>query len=106
LWVEIKQKHHTQAKQNKESNSFTTFHRQAGVQPSPGKQGFVTHNGYLGRQTPSLQMSLPSSSPQLYIMSVMSYGMEHHFGQLGSAVPAVSSPKFSCIPSLLAGGVE
>ena len=32
-------------------------------------------------------------------------GMEYPFGQLGSAVPAVSPPNFLCTPSLLAGGV-
>jgi len=32
-----------------------------------------------------------------------SYGMENPFGQLGSAVPTVSPPRFLCIPSLCAG---
>ena len=32
-----------------------------------------------------------------------SYGMEYLFGQLGSAVPALSPPNFLCTPSLLAG---
>jgi len=44
-----------QAKQNR--NSFTTSHQQASAQPSPGKQGCTTVNGYLGRQIPSLQTS-------------------------------------------------
>jgi len=35
----------------------------------------------------------------------MPYGMEYPFGQLGSAVPAVSPPNFLCTPSLLIGGV-
>ena len=37
-----------------------TFHWQAGVQPSPGKQGCIMHNIYLGRQPPSLSTSCPS----------------------------------------------
>jgi len=36
---------------------------------------------------------LPSSFPQLFMLSMTSYGIEHPFGQLGSAVPAVSEPK-------------
>ena len=44
-------------KQSKTRNSFTISHRQAGVQPFPGKQGSIMCNGYSGRQTPSLQMS-------------------------------------------------
>ncbi|KAK4821599.1 LOW QUALITY PROTEIN: hypothetical protein QYF61_025176 [Mycteria americana] len=38
----------------------------------------------------------------LYMLSMTSYGMEYPFGQLGSAVPAVSPPSFLCSPSLLA----
>jgi len=41
-----------QAKQTKKFIHY--FPPQAGVQPSPGKQGSITHNGYLRRQTPSL----------------------------------------------------
>ena len=79
---------------------------QAGVQPSPGKQGSITRNGDLGRQTPSLWMSLPSSFfPQLYMLSMTSYGMEYPFGQFGSAVLCVSPPNFLGTPSPLAGGV-
>ena len=45
--------------------------------------------------------------PQLYMLSMMSYGMEYPFGQLGSAVPAVSPPNFLCTPaSSLAGWGE
>jgi len=51
----------------------------------------------------------PDVSPfffsQLCRLSVMSYGMEHPFGQLGSAVPAVSLPDYLCTLSPLAGGV-
>ncbi|KAK4832592.1 hypothetical protein QYF61_024383 [Mycteria americana] len=45
-----------------------------------------------------------SSPPKLCMLSMTSYGMECPFGQLGSAVPAVSPPNFLCTPSLLAGG--
>jgi len=37
--------------------------------------------------------------PQLYMLSMTSYGMEYPFGQLGSAVPAVSPPRFSAPPA-------
>ena len=58
------------------------------------------------KQIPSLQMSPPSFFfPQLYMLSMMSYGMEYPFGQLGSAVPAASPPNFLGTPSLLAAGV-
>jgi len=43
--------------------------------------------------------------PPLYMLSIMPYGMEYPFGQLGSAVPAVSPSRFLCTPSLLAGGM-
>ena len=45
---------------------------------------------------------LPSSSPA-YVLSVVSYGMEYPFGQLGSAVLAVSPPNSPCPSSPLAG---
>ena len=35
-----------------------------------------------------------------------SHGMEYPFGQLGSAVPAVSPSNLLCTPSLFAGGVR
>ncbi|OWK64311.1 hypothetical protein RLOC_00013619 [Lonchura striata] len=41
---------------------------------------------------------------QIYILNMVLYGMECPFGQLGSAVPAVSPPSSLCIPSPLAGG--
>ena len=78
---------------------------QAGAQLSPGQQGSITRNGYLGRQMPSLRTSLPSFFPQLYMLSMMSYGMEYPFGQLGSAVPAVSPPNLLCTSSLFTGRV-
>ncbi|KAK4832965.1 hypothetical protein QYF61_026791 [Mycteria americana] len=44
-----------------------------------------------------------SPSLELYMLSMTPYGMGYPFGQLGSAVPAVSHPNFLCTPSLLAG---
>ena len=38
------------------------------------------------------------------MLNTTSYGMEFPFGQLGSAVPAVSPPNFPCTISVLAGG--
>ncbi|KAF1525280.1 Potassium/sodium hyperpolarization-activated cyclic nucleotide-gated channel 4, partial [Eudyptes sclateri] len=58
----------------------------------PLREGSITHNGYLGRQTPSLQTSPPSFFfPQLYILSMTSHGMEYPFGQFGSAVLALGA---------------
>ena len=94
-------------KQSKTRNSFTTSHRQAGVQPSPGKQGSITPNAYLGRQMPSLRTSPPSFFfPQLYMLSMTSYGMEYPFGHLGSAVPAVSQFLVHPQPTRWWGGVR
>jgi len=65
-------------KQSKPRNSFPASQRQAGVQPSLGKQGSITHNRDLGRQKPPLQMSphLPSSSPSFYAEhDAIRYGM-------------------------------
>jgi len=61
----------------------------------------------MGRQTLSLQTS-PTSFffPQLYMLSMMPYGMEYPFGQLGSDVSAVSPPNFLRTLSLLADGVR
>ncbi|KAK4831745.1 hypothetical protein QYF61_018943 [Mycteria americana] len=42
---------------------------------------------------------------ELYMLSMMLYGVGYPCGQLGSAVPVVSPPSFLCTPSLLAGGV-
>jgi len=65
-------------RQSKIWNSFTTSHRQAGVHPSPGNQGSITPNGDLGRWTTLLRMSPPSSFfPQLYMLSMMLYGVEY-----------------------------
>jgi len=91
-------------KKSKPRNSFSASHRQAAVQQFPGKQGSITHDGYLGRQMPSPWTSLPSFFPWLYMLSVTPYGMEYPFGQLGSGVPAVSPTSSLCTPSLLPVG--
>ena len=52
---------------------------------------------------PDQQSAPPSQLPSVYILGMTSYGMEYPFGQLGSAVLAVSPPNFSCPSSLLAG---
>jgi len=41
--------------------------------------------------------------PTFLLLSMTPYGTEFPSGQLGSGVPAVSPPNFSCTPSLLAG---
>jgi len=92
-----------QAKQNKEFIHY--FPSAARCSAIARKAGL--HHGYLGRRMPELPTSLPSFFfPQLYMLSVTSYGMGHPFDQLGSAVPAVPPPSSLCTPSLLSGGVE
>lgn len=62
---------------SKTRNSFTDSHREADVQPPPGKLDSITHDSYLGRQMLSFQMSTSSFSfPQLYMLSITSYGLE------------------------------
>jgi len=76
-------------------------HQQAGVQPSPGNQDSVTPNGYLGRQTLSLQVSpLRPPFPSAFIAENNILGSG---ASLGSAVLAMSPPSFLCTPSLIAG---
>lgn len=53
------------------------------------------HNCFLGRQTASLQTSLPTLSPslpELLWLSSMSRGVGYPFGQWGSAVLSLSPP--------------
>ncbi|KAK4817679.1 hypothetical protein QYF61_024908 [Mycteria americana] len=54
----------------------------------------------------SLTLDITHKKNLIHILSMTPYGMEQPFGQLGSAVPAVSPPNFLCTPSLLAGGAE
>jgi len=78
-------------KESKARNSCTASRRQAGVQPSPGKQGSITHKVTWEDEHHHFKC-LPSSSsfPQLYVLSVISYGMQYPLGQMGSAVLAMS----------------
>ena len=52
---------------------------------------------------PKQQSTPPSQLHPIYILGMMSYGMEYLFGQVGSVVLAVSPPNFMCPFSLLAG---
>lgn len=57
------------------------------------------------KQCPPPPRPLRPAFPLVLLLSMTSHGMEHLFGQLGSAVPAVSSPSVLCTSSLLSGGV-
>jgi len=57
---------------------------------------------HLSERVSPILLLLPHAS---YMLSMASYGTEDPFGQLGSAVPAVSPPNSLCTPSPLAGGV-
>ena len=51
-------------------------------------------------KTPSPRTSSPSFFLlQIYVLSTMSYGLQHPFGQLGSAVTSVSPPSLLCTPT-------
>ena len=45
----------------------------------------------------------PQPATPYELFSIMPNGVEHPFGQFGSAVPALSPPSFSCTPGPLAG---
>ena len=64
-------------------------------------QSLTTH-GPMPSQFPSSDPPLPANPP-VYILGMMSYGMEYSFGQFGPAVLAVSPPNVLCPSSLLAG---
>ena len=53
---------------------------------------------------PEEQLPPPSQLPLVYMLSMMSYGMEYPFGQLGSAVLPVPPSDFLCTSNLLTGG--
>ena len=56
---------------------------------------------------PKQRSTPPSQLPPVYILGMTSYGMEYPFGQFGSAVLAVSPPRFLCPPAYpLVGGVR
>ena len=64
----------------------------------------IAHHSPTDAQLVPKQRSAPSDQlPPVYILGVTSYGMDYAFGQLGSAVLAVSPPSFLCPSSLLAG---
>jgi len=52
---------------------------------------------------PKHRLLSPDQLPLVYMFSMTSHGTEHPFGQLGSAVLAVSPPRLLCTPSLLLG---
>lgn len=84
--------------QSKQRKSFTS-HGQAGDQPFRVKQGSIMPYGDLGRHTLSLWISPSSFSlPQLYMLSMIPYGMEYPLGQSDSAVPAASPHNSLCTP--------
>lgn len=100
-----KSKSHTY-KRSRRSNSFTIFHGQAGVEPPQEKQGFITRNSDLRRQTPSLQISPPSFlfCQTLYAQhDGISYGMSPCSTSV--SCPTVALPNSLCVLILLAGGV-
>ena len=64
----------------------------------------IAHHSLTDAQLVSKRQSAPRGRlPLVYILGMTSYGMEYSFGQLGSAVLAVSPPNFLCPSSLLAG---
>ena len=64
----------------------------------------VAHHSLTDAQlVPKQRSAPPNQFPPVYILGIMSYGMEYSFGQFGSAVLAVSPPSFLCPSSLLAG---
>ena len=69
----------------------------------------VMHNAIARRlptdaQLAPKQLSAPPGQlPPVYILGMMSHGMEYPFCQFGSAVLAVSPPNSLCPSSLLAG---
>ena len=64
----------------------------------------IAHRSLTDAQSVPEQWSTPPGQlPPVYILGMTSYGLEYPFGQLGSAVPAVSPPSFLCTPSLLTG---
>lgn len=89
-------------KQSKMRNSFTSSHGQAGVQPQESRApSFMMVDGYLGRKTPSLRMSLHFLLlPQLYMLSITPHGVGYPLGQLVTGLLAVPPPNLSCSPSL------
>lgn len=86
-------------------NSFIPSHHRAGVQPFPGKQDSITLTvTYEEKIGNSEHPPFLLHSPAL-LLSTMSHSLRYPFGQLGSAVLAVSPPNFLYTLSLLTGEV-
>jgi len=82
-----------QAKQTKE---FSQHFPLAGRCSAISRKAGLHHTEQLPRKTNAITLNVPPSFffPQLYMLSMMSYGMEYPFGQLGSAVLAVPAPNY------------
>ena len=63
----------------------------------------IAHHPLTDAQSVPEHQSLPAPLFLIYILGMTSHGMEYPFGQLGSAVLAVSPHNFLCPSSLLAG---
>lgn len=107
LWIEKKTVYYPKKsctpRQSKTRDSFSTSPQQAGIQLSPGKQGHITLNIDLRRQTQSLQMSrLPPYSPTLYTEhEVTSYGI--FLWPVGISCPDYVTPNSLCNADSLLG---
>jgi len=90
-----------QAKQNKE---FIHYFPSAGRCSSTSRKAGLCHAQRLLGKTNAIALNVPLFL-LLYMLSMASYGMGYPFGQLGSAVPAVSALNFLCSPRLLTSRV-
>lgn len=63
------------------------------------------HNAMLTnvQPVPEHQSAPPGQLLPVYILGMVSYGVEYSFGQFGLAVLAVTTHNFLCTSSLLAG---
>lgn len=71
-------------KQSKTRKQFTASHGQAGVLPPRGKRGSIMSNSRSWEDKHRKWISsLPSSFPQLGMLSLLARGMGYPLGQLG-----------------------
>ena len=63
----------------------------------------IAHHSPTDAQLVPKQQSLPGQLPPVYVLGMMSHGMEYPVGQFGSAVLAVLPPSFLYPSSFLAG---
>ena len=63
----------------------------------------IAHHSPTDAQLVPEQRSPPGQLPPVYILDMMSHGMEYPFGHFGSAALAVYPPNFLCPSSLLVG---